>query len=452
VVDPTAALGDRMIATVLDSLLLGVVIAAVALIAAQRWELIPESLISISTPAMIGMGAFAFLVLLLYFWLCEGLFGATLGKSLTGIRVTRSNGREATLRDALVRTLLRLVDGLGFYFLGFVVAIFSGRRQRIGDHMAGTVVVNQPPTAAARAGVLVLWLGLIGGALFGVWKTVEPVRAWVEAARLQQTVVEAPTPAVTPSGELVLGKFAWLSTPDGPSRESNTFRPGERSWASYTLSGFGENENGEVNVMVESSALDPSGVAISKPLVVPVLDLAPKTPLERIDPLEIPPYAPGGPYQLRIRVRDFARGRDASFVQDFVVDAPPVEPAANPEIRNFVFSIAKDGFPIDSALFDIGETAHYRFEVHGLQFVDDRIDAEISYKLLGPEGQAISFTPKWKVIQESHRYHPASFYLVQSGSVSLPYNARPGIYTLEHVVSDHLANETGTHTARFGRR
>ncbi len=452
--DQTAALGDRMIAMCLDTLLLTLVIAGVALIAADRWDLVPQSIVSLSPNAAIVLGSITLVVAFLYFWLLEGLAGATLGKAIVGIRVERADGLDISLRESLVRNVLRLIDGLVLYFIGFVVSIFSRRRQRIGDHLASTIVVNDPPGKAARAGVLVLWLALVAAPPFAVWKLVEPARTLVETSVLQRTVPDASSPASRSAEptELTLVHFAWLASEEGPAVETATFKPGERSYARYELTGFGKDERGAVNVLTESTAFDSAGTPIAKPVVSTILEPAPDTPLQRVDALQIPRYSAGGEYQFRVRVRDLARGRDATFVEEFVVDAEPTEPAASLEVRNFIFSIAENGFPLDSPVFDIGETVHFRYEIHGLQFVDDRIDAETSYRFIDPDGRTLYFKPKWEVVEESHRYHPPSFNVMQTGSVSLPSDANSGIYILQHEITDNLAGASITHSGQFALR
>ena len=76
-----------------------------------------------------------------YVWLLEASFGGTLDKAMAGIRVTRTNGRNAFAASA-IRNLLRRVDGLGFYLVGVLVASCSRFRQRLGDICAGTAVVE----------------------------------------------------------------------------------------------------------------------------------------------------------------------------------------------------------------------------------------------------------------------------------------------------------------------
>jgi uncharacterized RDD family membrane protein YckC len=77
-----------------------------------------------------------------YYILCEALTGRTLGKRLVGIRVVDEEGDEIDLAGAVIRNLLRLVDGLFFYLVGALFAFSSPRGQRLGDRAAHTVVVR----------------------------------------------------------------------------------------------------------------------------------------------------------------------------------------------------------------------------------------------------------------------------------------------------------------------
>jgi uncharacterized RDD family membrane protein YckC len=80
---------------------------------------------------------------LLYYFACESAGGQTLGKRLLGLRVERVGGGPADDRAIALRTLLRLVDGLGLYVVGLVAMLASGeRRQRLGDRVAATMVVS----------------------------------------------------------------------------------------------------------------------------------------------------------------------------------------------------------------------------------------------------------------------------------------------------------------------
>jgi len=78
-----------------------------------------------------------------YHSLLEWRWGKTVGKYLVGIRVERDDGTPPSLWTALVRNLLRLVDWLPlFYAVGIVAVVRSGEKRRLGDRLAGTVVVQ----------------------------------------------------------------------------------------------------------------------------------------------------------------------------------------------------------------------------------------------------------------------------------------------------------------------
>lgn len=84
---------------------------------------------------------------LVYYAGTEARWGATLGKRLTGIRVVAEDGSPVDLGAAVVRNVLRVVDALLFYLVGFLVALASSRRQRLGDQLARTAVVRARPPA-----------------------------------------------------------------------------------------------------------------------------------------------------------------------------------------------------------------------------------------------------------------------------------------------------------------
>jgi uncharacterized RDD family membrane protein YckC len=94
---------------------------------------------------------------LYYYFALESGEGQTVGKKLLKLRVVRADGRPAGMREIAVRTVLRVVDGVGGYIVGLIVMLGTGqRRQRLGDLAAGTIVVDAavpayvpPPPAEA---------------------------------------------------------------------------------------------------------------------------------------------------------------------------------------------------------------------------------------------------------------------------------------------------------------
>jgi len=114
---------------------------AAALLVGSR---IPDS----TDEARLGAAAAVFLS---YFLVQEGPFGTTIGKRLFGLRVCRLDGSPCGWGPAVVRTLLRIVEVNPAIFgclPAALVGAFSPRHQRIGDMLAGGVVVRHRARAA----------------------------------------------------------------------------------------------------------------------------------------------------------------------------------------------------------------------------------------------------------------------------------------------------------------
>jgi hypothetical protein len=60
--------------------------------------------------------------------------------------------------------VLRIVDGLGFYLVGTVVAAGSAVRQRVGDIYAQTAVIEQSVGRGVRVTAVVLWIASLAAA------------------------------------------------------------------------------------------------------------------------------------------------------------------------------------------------------------------------------------------------------------------------------------------------
>ncbi len=142
---PLAGIGSRFVAILVDTLILigaGLVLLFVAIftIAALRaYGAKAETW---------GLGAFILIGFLL-FWGYFALFeafgnGRTPGKRAAKIRVIHQSGRGISFVEALARNLVRYIDYLpGFYGVGIVAMFLSRRSQRLGDMVAGTLVVRE---------------------------------------------------------------------------------------------------------------------------------------------------------------------------------------------------------------------------------------------------------------------------------------------------------------------
>lgn len=75
--------------------------------------------------------------------------GQSPGKRLTKIRVIRDNGQPVRLAQATLRALLRPIDDI--LFVGAFFIFFGSREKRIGDWVAGTLVVETAHSRPQKA-------------------------------------------------------------------------------------------------------------------------------------------------------------------------------------------------------------------------------------------------------------------------------------------------------------
>src|SRR5512141_375522 len=103
-----------------------------------------------------GIGIYLLMVFVL-FWFYPVLFevlrdGQTPGKKVMRLRVINANGTPVTWIASIVRNLMRTVDMLPFgYAFGLLSCLIDPRCRRIGDVVAGTLVVHADSAAGASA-------------------------------------------------------------------------------------------------------------------------------------------------------------------------------------------------------------------------------------------------------------------------------------------------------------
>jgi len=151
---PLAGIGSRFIAILVDSLILGAALIILIFLAAF---ILPALSLLGPKSASWGLGIF-FLIIFLLFWgyfaLSEAFNnGRTLGKRVAKIRVIHQSGRGINFAEALARNLVRIIDYLpGFYGVGIAAMFMSRRSQRLGDMVAGTLVVREREVEAPMWG------------------------------------------------------------------------------------------------------------------------------------------------------------------------------------------------------------------------------------------------------------------------------------------------------------
>jgi uncharacterized RDD family membrane protein YckC len=200
-----AGIGDRVLAAILDIVASAAPFALIGMWAAVRWGgVTPNGFQLEGTTALITLFLVAALGFL-YFWLLEGVLGATLGKFMLNLRVRRLDGTRIGLAKSLVRNLSRIIDGIGVYLVGFLIAIFSSRKQRLGDHLAGTVVVKGDSGKLPRVVAAVAWAAVVVACLVGAY-TLHPSGTSPSGAVVQSVPKSAP--ASVPSQSSPTGSTA----------------------------------------------------------------------------------------------------------------------------------------------------------------------------------------------------------------------------------------------------
>jgi uncharacterized RDD family membrane protein YckC len=137
-------MGRRVAATLLDFLPLGLLtwmVDATFGVAQNVSVLSPPAGIPYTSNSAVAF-PWLYLVLVTYYAVQEALFGTTFGKALMGLQVVQDDGNPLTLGSALLRNLVRPIDAASGYLLGWILALCSSRRRRLGDHLAGTLVVS----------------------------------------------------------------------------------------------------------------------------------------------------------------------------------------------------------------------------------------------------------------------------------------------------------------------
>jgi uncharacterized RDD family membrane protein YckC len=142
-----AGLGSRSAAFIIDQLLLMIVniLSIIVLL------FVMDGMSSFSFFMMENTLPIAITVIVLfivnwgYFFAFEFFSGGrTLGKKLVGIRVIQENGHSITLLSSFIRNFIRMIDSLPTaYFLGIIMIFFHSKHKRLGDIVAGTIVVHE---------------------------------------------------------------------------------------------------------------------------------------------------------------------------------------------------------------------------------------------------------------------------------------------------------------------
>jgi uncharacterized RDD family membrane protein YckC len=138
-----AGIGSRFLALAIDTL---IQLAAAVMVGIAAAVLIASIGRTLAGP---WIAAAVFLLFFLayygYFAFFEALWnGQTPGKRMIRLRVIKDNGQPIRAVESVGRNLLRIVDQLPFlYAIGIASVLLSKKSKRLGDFVAGTIVVHE---------------------------------------------------------------------------------------------------------------------------------------------------------------------------------------------------------------------------------------------------------------------------------------------------------------------
>jgi uncharacterized RDD family membrane protein YckC len=149
-----AGAGLRIVAAIIDFFIVGAVYVVFSIIIAVITAIFGGAAGATNSDsaanAAAGVGALIGLLLWLvaaavsiaYFPYMEATQGATFGKKALGLRVVREDGSPIGWGEAIIRFLLRIVDGFFFYLVGLICILVTDKQQRVGDLVAKTIVIK----------------------------------------------------------------------------------------------------------------------------------------------------------------------------------------------------------------------------------------------------------------------------------------------------------------------
>ncbi len=132
-----ATWGDRILAYVIDVLIIGAVLGAI------RSALLVPGTFGNTLPPYIPWSSAGFdgVIYLTYFTLTDYAHGRSLGKALMRLRVTGLRGQRISLGQSLIESFGKAFFPLNFFDLLLGFTLLSSR-QRLFSYLAGTIVTK----------------------------------------------------------------------------------------------------------------------------------------------------------------------------------------------------------------------------------------------------------------------------------------------------------------------
>jgi len=156
---PYAGFWLRLVAYLIDGFILGVSVGALVLIAAMLLGISlfhgfnldsnvnpGDNVVASTLGVMFILACLGFVILstwLYYAWFESSERQATLGKMALGLYVTDMEGRRLSFGRASGRFFAKIVTGVIPFFIGYIMAGFTAKKQALHDMIAGCLVLRK---------------------------------------------------------------------------------------------------------------------------------------------------------------------------------------------------------------------------------------------------------------------------------------------------------------------
>jgi uncharacterized RDD family membrane protein YckC len=374
-------------------------------------------------------GAPALLIMLLtgvafflYLVLFEGVFGTTVGKLFLGLRVKNLDGRRCGFGQAMVRNLLRIIDGLPFlYVAGLITTLVTKKKQRVGDLAAHTVVVAKPFGNLQRVGAAAFLVLCLAGTVIG-------------------SVYVRRHPRV-PRVVFAITNFRFADSENAPARATLEYKPGDEVRMFYEVPGYALDDNSYVQVVTHNQVLAPDGKPLFETQTIEVRQRTDSNggPVKCNFHANLPVWAPPGKYTVDIQAEDQAAHKVQSASFQFTVNAPPIETSPTLVAKNIEISTSGDGPALNPPTFAAGQSVWLRFRILGMKPNEKgQVWLTEDWGVLGPDGKPLFQRSDDTIVNGQFFYTPLFIPLTDHLDVSS--GTDPGEYKFQVVLHDKIAN------------
>jgi len=259
------------------------------------------------------------------------------------------------------------------------------------------------------------------------------------------------------SAALAVERIALHQFEDGPVlAPAHLFLPGETVFFSCRLTGYQTataNEQKSVKLSWNMQVTDPAGVALTREAAGSIAESVSSQDKnwypKFLQSFNVPAFAPGGTYHIKVTAKDEVGNSELSSELDFQVRGHPVEPSPTLTARNLHFvRTENDGPPLDPAVYHPGETMWARFDMTGYKYAEkNRYSVEYGLAILRETGEQVFAQPA-AAADSNESFYPQR-YVPGALSLNLAKDVPEGNYTLVVTMEDKIGGQMAETRGNF---